>query len=709
MTEGKGFTLIELLVAITIIGIIMIMTLPAIRNIQRENEKKKFDDYERAVLEAAKAYEDQYEEDLFGRSDTGCAYIDFDSLVQKKLLATTKISGYECKNSNNGIIIRKIKGTSYYEVYLTCDNGKPNGTKNLTGNNDNYNNIKTEHCNSGDDVDPPQLTIKCDGDGDEPAMGVQGDDFKDTKIYYYSVTNTRGQKKIPKLTAEIHDDIVGLEKNQYLTYEWKIYTDKRDQLETNPDYTEKNRTTFNAKDGTTSRTEKNIRIIEAFKEKDKTGKAIVDIRGTNIVDRIGNKLDPEESFKQCPYFYDNVKPEMEIKITGNTTGTNYNPYKGDWINEPITTTVTVTDKTQNNTNNIYSGIDMTTFNNSNVGGAKLSEKDEATATHTYQLVDTNRKEDDEYTVCDKVGNCISKTALIRVDTKYPVCKSRDGDPNWRNKNITIYGDCQDQGNPAHYSDCKQKVYKTTYSNEQSITNATAGEACDNAGNCVICSEDQSVHIDKTRPGCPTEGESTEWAQSRTIKFNCEDPISGGVRSNCTQKTYETITYTSTTKTTSKTWNVKDNAGNTRTCTNSKVNVYMDNTDPICSHSVSGENSPGNLVKITFTCNEPDGEIGSVVTAHYVNGGFGDEPITPGGGSFSSPYSLSRSYNEGAYGFICRNKAGGVCTYAPEVEKSECRSECCGTHDCGGCDQNGNNCKQCPNKCTLAKCCGYHVK
>ena len=111
MNNRKGFTLIELLVAITIIGIIMLMTLPAIRNLQRENQKKKFDDYERAVLEAAKVYEDQYEEDLFGRSDSGCASIDFKKLIEKKLLSTTKIAGYECNytDNDNGIIIRKVE------------------------------------------------------------------------------------------------------------------------------------------------------------------------------------------------------------------------------------------------------------------------------------------------------------------------------------------------------------------------------------------------------------------------------------------------------------------------------------------------------------------------------------------------------------------------------------------------------------------------
>ncbi|MBQ1550611.1 MAG: type II secretion system protein, partial [Bacilli bacterium] len=134
MKDIKGFTLIELLVAITIIGIIMLMVLPAITNLQRKNQEKKFDDYERTVLEAAKAYEDQYEEDLYGRNNDGCAAIKFSSLVNTKLLATTKISGYECNNNQNGVIIRKVKGTSYYEVYLTCDKGGE--TKALTSNTD---------------------------------------------------------------------------------------------------------------------------------------------------------------------------------------------------------------------------------------------------------------------------------------------------------------------------------------------------------------------------------------------------------------------------------------------------------------------------------------------------------------------------------------------------------------------------------------------
>ena len=428
MKNRKGFTLIELLVTITIIGIIMIMTLPAIHNLQRENQKKKFDNYERAVLEAAKAYEDQYEEDLFGRSDTGCASINYEDLVNKKLLTTTKIAGYECNNDKNGIIIRRVKGTSYYEVYLTCNKGN-NDKKNLTGNSDDFNDIKSNHCNTGEDNDPPILTIKCDGDNDNtPAHGVQGDDFQTTHIYYYSATN-EGEKRIPELTVKAADNITGLEKNQYVTYEWKIYNDKANNT---LNKIEKNKTTFNTKDGAGSTAKKKVRIIEEFKRANTTGKAVVDLSGDNIIDRAGNKLSLEEdsATETCTYYYDNVRPQMNITITGNNTGTSYDTNSEYWINEPITTTVTVTDVTENG---IYSGIEPTSLTRGDVNEQLTG----GTATYTFTKEDANRNEDDTYTVCDKVGNCTSKTVNIKVDTTYPTCKSSGGDPNWINRNITI--------------------------------------------------------------------------------------------------------------------------------------------------------------------------------------------------------------------------------------------------------------------------------
>ena len=56
----------------------------------------------------------------------------------------------------------------------------------------------------------------------------------------------------------------------------------------------------------------------------------------------------------------------------------------------------------------------------------------------------------------------------------------------------------------------------------------------------------------------------------------------------------------------------------------------------------------------------------------------------------------------------KNLTGNIGICKIFVAVSKCTSTCCGTHDCR-CDKNGNNCKQCPDTCTSAKCCGYELK
>ena len=76
----KGFTLIELLVCITILGIIMGMSIPVIRNITVKNSNTKYSSYLDTVVNAAKLYVDSYGEDLFGHYDSGCNYVTFEDL-----------------------------------------------------------------------------------------------------------------------------------------------------------------------------------------------------------------------------------------------------------------------------------------------------------------------------------------------------------------------------------------------------------------------------------------------------------------------------------------------------------------------------------------------------------------------------------------------------------------------------------------------------
>lgn len=80
-----------------------------------------------------------------------------------------------------------------------------------------------------------------------------------------------------------------------------------------------------------------------------------------------------------------------------------------------------------------------------------------------------------------------------------------------------------------------------------------------------------VPLDRVPPTMPTTGESTDWIKgTRNFSVNCSDAVS-----KC-QTPPGAQSISSTTKT--KSYTVKDNAGNTFT---KDVNVYVDNTPPSC--------------------------------------------------------------------------------------------------------------------------------
>ena len=92
----KGFTLIELVVAIAILGIIMIIAVPAVNYIQNDNKDTKYSTYEKAINSAAKAYVDAYNEDLFGIDNTGCAVISYNDLKEKDLIEDIQVRNTDC-------------------------------------------------------------------------------------------------------------------------------------------------------------------------------------------------------------------------------------------------------------------------------------------------------------------------------------------------------------------------------------------------------------------------------------------------------------------------------------------------------------------------------------------------------------------------------------------------------------------------------------
>ena len=50
---------------------------------------------------------------------------------------------------------------------------------------------------------------------------------------------------------------------------------------------------------------------------------------------------------------------------------------------------------------------------------------------------------------------------------------------------------------------------------------------DNAGNSTVCSKEVNVYVDKTKPTCTDDGDSTTWTKNnRKITYGCDDQESG---------------------------------------------------------------------------------------------------------------------------------------------------------------------------------------
>ena len=122
MRNKKGFTLIELLVCITILGIIMAMSIPVIRNITVKNSATKYSAYLDTVVHASKLYVDSYAEDMFGRYESGCAYVTFEDLLEKNLIKDYNADGITCNTSSTFVEVTKYEDSYSYKGYLGCAN-----------------------------------------------------------------------------------------------------------------------------------------------------------------------------------------------------------------------------------------------------------------------------------------------------------------------------------------------------------------------------------------------------------------------------------------------------------------------------------------------------------------------------------------------------------------------------------------------------------
>ena len=131
--NSKGFTLVELLVAITILGIVLVIALPQVSNLQTENAKTKYKKYAESVVSSAKLYTDSYSKDMFGNNSSGCYDIPYSALSAKSLVKDIKIDNSTCdtyaadkKTSLTFVRVYKSNENYLYDISIKCNdkNGK---------------------------------------------------------------------------------------------------------------------------------------------------------------------------------------------------------------------------------------------------------------------------------------------------------------------------------------------------------------------------------------------------------------------------------------------------------------------------------------------------------------------------------------------------------------------------------------------------------
>ena len=123
MKKSKGFTMVELLAAVAILGLLTVMSFPTMRALQSRNDQKKYVEYGRSMISAAKLYTDSYAEDLFPRGyKNEFAIISTEDLAKKDLLKKIGLTDVSCINSESFIAVAKYGDDYQYCLSVKCNN-----------------------------------------------------------------------------------------------------------------------------------------------------------------------------------------------------------------------------------------------------------------------------------------------------------------------------------------------------------------------------------------------------------------------------------------------------------------------------------------------------------------------------------------------------------------------------------------------------------
>ena len=648
----KGFTLIELLAVIVIIGVIALITYPAVN---------------RAITNSRMTALKNSAESLLRETNlqTAMNQIGEDSQVlitdeRLNLKNNQFTSGFIFKNADGKLELKNVTNGSY------CINGT---SGHLT--------IEKGNCNYSDKTGPT-LVLQTGYIGATEAMVLAKGEDKDSGIrgYEYKIGNGdytemqddnfyqfEGLKRNTsyKVTVRVTNG-VGLTTEKSITFKTKNisaatfvvsdaskWTTKKDVTINYP--TRVNGVTYRYKIGNGS-----WQVLTSGKKKELEVKentviyAEVILNGETVSSNVSvTKID------NTPPVITSIKPDttswkrqVTIQVIATDTPSGIAGYSfndgATWTSASTYTTTkngTYKIKVKDYANNITSG--QITINNIDRTGPKcVSSGGNNTWTNQSRTIIGTCIDDGEGAGCeartvsktistdtnakmspgvvkDVAGNetTCPATEMVKVDKTKPSCKVTLSTADWTNKAVTAYGKCKDS-----LSGCATNDVKKKYSSEMNAK-VTIGTVKDKAGNETNCTSSQNVKIDLTKPSCTVSGGSTTWTSgSRTVTGKCSDTGGSGCKSDIsyTYKGTAGKNYSITNAGAAGAGNggtVSDNAGNSTTCSANQT-VKIDRKKPSCTVSGGSTTWTSGSRTVTGKCSD-DGSGCKGNISHTYNG------------------------------------------------------------------------------------------
>jgi len=145
--------------------------------------------------------------------------------------------------------------------------------------------------------------------------------------------------------------------------------------------------------------------------------------------------------------------------------------------------------------------------------------------------------------------------------------------------------------------------QTTYKTGNGRYKAYVKDSSGNVGSCEI--KLGYTDTDFVAPTCVEPTNETSWSNNRTITYGCSDKGGSGCTSESTVKVeLNKNTISSSTKTYTKSWTIKDKAGNETTC-RATTEVLIDIAAPTCATS-GASTSWATSRTITYGCSDTGG-------------------------------------------------------------------------------------------------------